>query len=365
MENVTPLYISGMAMLCSIGASVPMIAAAANAGVNRYQLSRFKDHRSQPIRLASVPQPLFDQSAWDIEESDHYSEAKDHLLKMTLHCLSQLQQQNALPNSGPLLLSGNEPELNDGALDVSLLKQNLARAGHHWIDEGNLRIFRRGRAAAIDAIRFAEDHLVIHYPDGIVIGGSDCPNSYPRLEVPDQQHRLLSLGPCDGYAPGEGAAFIALTASAENAMGHNGQVIQVRAPALGEEVGHWFSDEPYRGEGLDQAIKGALGAVADAQIDGIYSSANGERYWAKEMGVVQIRNNDRWQNSVRVVHPAEYYGDLGCATAPALIALASQELFWTENHRRYLVYSSSDAGLRGAVVLEKQSLSCLDEGDRE
>lgn len=365
MENVTPFYISGMAMLCSIGASVHMVLAATKAGINRYQLSRFKDHRGQPVRLAVVPQALFDQPDWDIEESDHYSEPKDHSLKMTLHCLAQLEQQEVLPESGPLLLAGNEPELNDNSLDTHLLKQNLSKVGHDWVEEGNIRVFRRGRAAAIEAMQFASDHLISHYPDGIVVGGSDCPSSYPRLDVPDQQRRLLSLGTCDGYAPGEGAAFVALTTRAKKALKHDGHIIRIHSPALGEEPGHWFSQEPYRGEGLDQAVKGALHSLSAPPIDRIYSSANGERYWAKELGVAQIRNNDHWQNDIPVFHPAEYYGDLGCATAPALIALASQELTWNEKHRRYLVYSSSDAGLRGAVILEKQHLNNANTGDRE
>lgn len=52
-------------------------------------------------------------------------------------------------------------------------------------------------------------------------------------------------------------------------------------------------------------------------------------------------------------HPADCYGDLGAATAIALIALAAEHLYKHKSAKKHLVYSSSDSAKRGAIVVEK------------
>jgi len=59
---------------------------------------------------------------------------------------------------------------------------------------------------------------------------------------------------------------------------------------------------------------------------------------------------------VAVRHPADGYGDLGAATAPALIALAATDLLERNEANTHLVYSLSDYGLRGAVLVNRQKV---------
>lgn len=357
MDTTPPLYLSGMAMLNAVGNCVPMVFAGINAGMNRYQLSDFADRHDQPIRLAPVPEAVFALEGWDLDEGNQHSEAQDHALKMALHALAQLQNQSAIPEQAPLLLAMSEPQLQCDCLPLAKFKSNLERAGHHWLHPELLRSLHSGRAAGIEAVGFAYDYLAELYPNGIVIGASDSPCDYQRLEVPERDDRLLTLGPNDGYAPGEGSAFIALTADPARAICEQGQVLRIHPPGLAQEPGHWFSDEPYRGEGLDQAFKAALASYQGPPIHSIYSSMNGERYWAKEYGVAITRNRGKLSENVTLHHPAEYFGDLGSATAPTLIALAAQDLLDNPSKQTHLVYSSSDSGLRGALLIEK----CLQE----
>ncbi len=119
------------------------------------------------------------------------------------------------------------------------------------------------------------------------------------------------------------------------------------------------SDEPYRGDGLDQAFKKALINHAQPNIHTIYSSMNGENHWAKEYGVAYIRNKPAFQGKVEIEHPAQCYGDVGAATAPLLIALAAEALFKDRNAHTHLVYSSSDTAKRGAIVVEKLDLATI------
>ncbi|WP_341938821.1 hypothetical protein [Marinimicrobium sp. C2-29] len=356
MDDASRLYLSGMGMINALGGSAPMVWAAAGAGINRYTLSRFVDDNGDPIRLAPVPDAVFDQPGWEIDEGDQYSEPQDHAIKMALHALAQITEQGALPAQAPLVLAMNEPELEADCLPLDKLKANLALSGHAWLNPELLRSLHSGRAAGIEAMEFAYDYLADVYPDGMVIGASDSPNNYTRLRVPEQQNRLMTLGPTDGYVPGEGAAFIVLTAEPRKAMVEDGKVLVVHPPGLAQEPGDWFSDEPYLGEGLDAAFKAVLEHYAGPPIHSIYSSMNGERYWAKEYGVAMIRSQKRLGDA-HLVHPAEYYGDLGSATAPSLMALAAFDLLNNPNADAHLVYSSSDTGLRGALILEKRDLA--------
>ena len=67
-----------------------------------------------------------------------------------------------------------------------------------------------------------------------------------------------------------------------------------------------------------------------------------------------VRSWERLGDDVQLVHPSEYYGDLGSATAPSLLALAAFDLLKNTRAQSHLVYSSSDAGLRGALIVEKR-----------
>jgi len=364
MGYSSKMYLSGMGMVNALGGSVPMVWAGAGAGMNRYTLSRFFDDSWNPIRLAPVPDAVFDNPDWEIDEGLSHSEPQDHAIKMALHALGQLVQQGVIPEEAPLVLAMNEPELKADCLPLEKFKSNLALNGHKWLQPGLLRSLHTGRAAGLEAVAFAYDYLAELYPDGVVIGASDSPNDYTRLRVPLSQDRLLTFGPNDGYAPGEGAAFIVLTTNPAKALEENGQVVAVHPPGLAHEPGHWFSDEPYRGEGLDAAFKGALADYKGPPIHSIYNSMNGERYWAKEYGVATIRSRKKVGDDHQVVHPAEHFGDLGCATAPSLIALAACDLLNNPKAESHLVYSSSDTGLRGALIVEKRDVATeLKEGE--
>src|SRR5690606_7316605 len=115
-------------------------------------------------------------------------------------------------------------------------------------------------------------------------------------------------------------------------------IIAIHEPGLSDELGHIHSDFPYKGEALDKAFKHALVNINTAKINRIYSTMNGEHYWAKEYGVAYLRNRDAFVDDVVLEHPADCYGDLGAASATALIALAANNLFTHRTETSALVY---------------------------
>src|SRR5690625_7255146 len=87
-----------------------------------------------------------------------------------------------------------------------------------------------------------------------------------------------------------------------------------------------YNDEAYRGEGLASAFKKTLDKHPTSDIHTIYSSMNGENFWAKELGVAQLRNKSAFRDPVAVRHPAHGYGHLGAPTPPPFLALTATDL---------------------------------------
>jgi 3-oxoacyl-[acyl-carrier-protein] synthase-1 len=122
--------------------------------------------------------------------------------------------------------------------------------------------------------------------------------------------------------------------------------------ATGFEPGHFGSEHPYRGEGLSATLA-ALFEVEDvhAPIRAVYSSMNGENYWAKEWGVARIRHAACFDEETTIQHPSDCFRDAGAAMGPILVGLAALTAQADNRGQPALVYCSSDAGERAALLV--------------
>jgi len=349
------LYIAGMGMITPVGVNVAMTATSVAAGINAYRVSDFYNQEDQPITMASVPDNIFDQIDADISEGDRFNSFHDRITKMAIIAIREACSQQKTEHPIPLILAMSETQLNlDG---LSLLTQDIEQNCKPWVSASLSRSIRSGRAAGIETLEFAFRYLYDSANDFLLIGGSDSYKDNNLLAPFHQAGRLLTLGSSDSFAPSEAACFLLLTRYPELALVHNGHIVALNQPGIADELGHLYSEAPYRGEGLDQAFKKALINHSEQSIHSIYSSMNGEHHWAKEYGVAFLRNRKMFKDPVRLEHPADRYGDLGSATATTLIALAAEHLFKNPKAQAHLVYCSSDTAKRGAVVVEKISVS--------
>ena len=345
------LYIAGMGMITPLGPSVGTTVAAVNAGISAYQQSRYYTAKGDAITMAEVPAAIFEDFEAEIDEGESYNEQYDHMIKMAIVALEEACRNQPIEQPIPLVLAMPELDISP-AIKHSLLGRNLAKICASWISPSLIRACHSGRASGIESIEFAFKYLHDKY-DRVLVGGSDSHSDYARLTPLDEKGRLLTIGSADSFAPGEAASFLLLTRHPELAQVRNGHVIALHHPGIAGEQGHLFSSEPYRGDGLDQAFKKALIRQSGQSIHSIYSSMNGENHWAKEYGVAYLRNKAAFVDPVRFEHPADCYGDLGAATATALIILAAEHLHKNKKVCKHLVYSSSDTAMRGAIVVEK------------
>ena len=186
--------------------------------------------------------------------------------------------------------------------------------------------------------------------DFALVGGVEtyC-GSHERLNQLDWEGRLHSQHSMDGFVPGEATGFLLLASEkAVNAFRPK-CYLTLSEPGESEESGHLYSSDVYIGEALANAVADAFSMLGQNTIDTIYSTMNGESYWAKEFGVASARQNAKLSEGVKHQHPADCYGDIGAASASVLLGFVCEDTS-TVNAT---VWCSSDMTHRAAIYVEK------------
>jgi 3-oxoacyl-[acyl-carrier-protein] synthase-1 len=186
----------------------------------------------------------------------------------------------------------------------------------------------------------------------MIAGGIDSYQDLFVLTQLDREQRVKSRANLDGFIPGEGAAFLLLTTEAAAAARHLPIIGRVTPMTSGFEVGHLYSTEPYKGDGLAVTFQQLVSrGVVEAPIAQVYSSMTGESHWAKEWGVAHLRSKAAMRPDLEVHHPADCCGDTGAACGPLMVGLAATGIRNRYQRGPTLVYGSSDRGARAAVVV--------------
>jgi 3-oxoacyl-[acyl-carrier-protein] synthase-1 len=351
MEPVA--YLAGIGMITPVGENFPMTAAAVRACISRYAVSDYFSEDEHPVTMSLIPDALFDAMDIEIDEGDYYSAQFDRVIKMAIKALKEALTPLDIKSPIPLVLAFPEPMPEYQNTYPESLKLNLLAQKDLPFKKDLLYSFYTGRSGGIEAIAMALRYMQDLGHEYVVVGASDSYVQCPRLIELKERQRLLCPTNSDGFAPGEAASFLVLTRNRAKAMVSNRKVIGLYGPGIAQEQGHIYSEEPYRGEGLDQAINQAMRQSGQSQFNVIYSSMNGERYWAKEFGVAMIRSLKGQGDELKIEHPADCYGDIGTATGPILMGLAAEALWKNDKHNSSIVYSASDGPGRAAVVLRK------------
>ena len=352
MSGKPKLYIAGMGMITPVGANTEMTAAAVRAGISAYRISDFVDNKNTHVKMALVPNIIFDTFEANLDEGNRFNERHDRIIKMAILAIREACAKRKINQPVPLLFA--MPEEQDEDIDEFCpLFESLENNCEPWVSVKLCRSFYSGRAAGIEAIAYAFRYLLESEHDYILIGGSDSYKDYYRLATLFDDNRVMVVDGSDGFVPGEAASFLLLTRQPDLAMERNGEIISINPPGIASETGHLASEEPYRGEGLDQAFKKALSTKISNKISFVYSSMNGEHHWAKEFGVASTRNRVAFDAGFEIRHPADIFGDTGAATSTTLLCLAADNLFSNSDAISTLVYSSSDKEKRAALTIEK------------
>jgi 3-oxoacyl-[acyl-carrier-protein] synthase-1 len=190
-----------------------------------------------------------------------------------------------------------------------------------------------------------------------LVGGVESYQDIDTLHWLEAQDRLKLKEQPNGFIPGEGAGFV-LLCSRERAQSMGlACAAEIVSTGRGAEQRLCFTGMPNLGEGLTQALQVAFSSehCPLQQLRAVYSDLNGESWRADEWGYTFVRTGERHASPINMRHPASNWGDIGAASGPALIALASVELNHNlEPHDMVLVWASSDLHpSRSACILRR------------
>lgn len=335
-------YIVGLGARTAIGDSAPMSAASAWAGINYFhQHPSWVDRHGEPMVLAAasyVPATLLGSERYVALGGPALDEALLPLRPLPL-ARRPLTLWLGLPASDP----GTPVEL------VEVLRRRLKPTG----GELRLEAIPQGHASGVVALTRALRQLEAG-EELCLVGGIDTYLQPQRLEELDWQGLLKSPANPWGFIPGEAACICALASS--RAVREHG------LKPLARIVGAATQLEPYRdasgppctGQGLTLAMKEALRAVPlGDRIHNIFGDLNGERSRTDEYGFTAVRLAERFVSPSAVHTPADCWGDIGAASAPALLSLATR--WGLQGHDQgplTLIWTSSTDGTRGAIVMD-------------
>lgn len=347
------IVIANAGLVTPVGLSLKETAASARARVARLREIEWRDRRFEPFVVGTVPDDgLPDLAAPLAEQPLQTREAR--MLRLAHVALEEALAPMVETRQRVPLLLGLPEHHTTQPLDPKRFLARLDQQCPGRIDVAASVAAPRGRAAGLMALRQAQRWLAEGTHRHVLVGGVDSLVDLYVLGTLDLAQRVRGETISDGFTPSEGAAFLLLTTAEGARADRLSTLAQVLGAATGQEPGHLYADEPYRGEGLAGALAQLFDHAPPSQpVATVYCSFNGERFWAREFGVARIRQAVAFEPEATMEHPAEVFGDLGAAHGPALLALAAHAV--REGYRRApcLVYASSDHADRAVALLAR------------
>ena len=337
-----------MEMVTPIGIDAIQTAASVGAGISAYQASSSYNKRFNPMTMALVPDealPPLEKELGELELG--LTSRQQRMLRLATLPIQYLSESCPLSQPVPLLLAG--PEKFPGRRSIvsdKFLKQ-LQVQTQQVFDLDNSYVFPHGRSGGFYVIEAAMLMLEQGICQHVMVGAVDSYLDLQLLGTLDADERILAEGVMDGFAPGEGAAFLILTLANENSQ------IKLLPPGVANEAGHRYSKEPYKGDGLAAAVTDALAPLAGQKVATVLAGFNGENFNAKEWGVSYIRNSQSIDPEFDIVHPADCLGDAGAALGLILAQLGIIGLQQDTYQGPILAWCSSELAQRTAMCITK------------
>lgn len=329
-----------------VGSTAESSAAAVRAGISRIVLHPFMADRENE-NVCGALDSSFDPGIIGSERLAWLACAalRDLLSKL----LPALKEQTritvlvAFPEPRP----GIDETVVQQVLDA--LRQSTQGSGH-WFD---VRAHGRGHAGGLQALCEASQTIREGRDSLCIAGGVDSYFDFDTIDWLQDGLQLNNAESRGGFAPGEGAGFVALASERTQAKLRLASLGTVKAWGIAQETKLIKSDAINLGEGLAQAVQKAVSGLqlpADA-ADAVYCDINGERYRSEEWGLALLKTPQAVRGDCFA--PVDSWGDVGAASGPLLCNLAAQA--WARAYAkgpRALIWTSSEGGMRVAALLE-------------
>ena len=338
------VYVVGVGAQTPVGRKALIAAAAVRCGISAYA--------EHPFMIDRFGEPMIVARADWLDET---LPATDRITQLGMDAAAEaVSVLEGIPSSVSLqvflaLSTDNLPEernRNEVAQRfVASLNEKGVETQHKIIADGN--------AAGAEALSLAYQ-LIQHNPDAIcLVGGMDSHLEPERLETIDYSNRLHSVNNTWGFTPGEAAGFNLLASGRVAHRLRLDPLAEVRAVTTASEEKLSGTKTVCIGEGLSSAFRGTL--AKDELVSHSYCDLTGETYRANEFGFAICRTSQFFQNAGSFTAPAECWGDVGAASAPLQVALATSA--WARGYAKgpvSLCWTSSAHGPRRGAIRLKQ-----------
>jgi len=345
--------IVGLGAQTAIGLNMPANVAAVRAGLNSFQLSDYllSYKNGQPLKLSQLETFPRATAPFDRMKNMAVAAAREALTPWLQSRRSGRPSELAVFVSVPSGRPGIETPVirrlvreivAELPFETAPPPYGIAATGH----EGGLAAL----GYAVNLIRAGEIGTAL-------LGGVDCYHDPGTLHWLEGQNRILTEDQGIGFVPGEGAGFVLLCSPAEARRMNSRIFSEVLATGRGLEERLWFTTKPCIGQGLTQAFHAAFRDQHwhEQKVRFTYCDLNGESWRADEWSYAYVRTGAHHASPLDLHHPAANWGDVGAASGPLLLALASFELGrYCEPRDVALVWAASDMRpYRSACVLRR------------
>lgn len=309
------LCLLGAGARTSLGIDLRSSAAAACSGIAEFSEHPFMvDLAGEPMVVARDP-----WLAAELEGGERLAELVATAVDECLSAAGLVAGGRRWPLRLWLALSEAERARTDGraARVVSAVEEVLA--GRCQL--AGVSVLEHGHVAGAVAVCAAADAARAGYDGVCLVVGADSWLDPVSLEWLDATGRLHSPVHPFGFVPGEAAAAVLL--GPPHWAGPAGVAGWIAGGALSFEP-DLAPELPRLGRALTHAAREALADrnAAMPQVGTVYADLNGMPERADELGYTIVRLAERMAPGFGTVTPVEWFGDVGAASVPLMLALA-------------------------------------------
>jgi 3-oxoacyl-[acyl-carrier-protein] synthase I len=341
------VVVVGLGARASVGASSAAVGAAYRAGVSRHRLSStLLDRAHRPLVVAR--DPLLPPGVG----------VDRRLVEMARGAATEplAVLAGARPLAVAAVLALPEPRVGVPPTAESRVVAAIGEEIDARAKPGSVEVFTAGRSGGVLGLESALAGFAAGAFEACLLCGVDSYLGPETLDALDVRGELHNEGARWGFVPGEGAAACLLT-TLELAE-------ELGLPVLAEVVAARCAveDEPAQqaavalGRALTTAVTEALETLRpEERIHRVYADLNGDRHRVDDLGFTIARIAPRLASLPCVTTPADRLGEIGAATAPMFIGLATTAArSGIAAGSVSLICTMGASRLRGAVLLRAE-----------
>ncbi len=331
--------IVGVGARTALGLTAASSAAAVRAGITRIAEHPYMvDAKGEPFMVA-------------MDSTLEGATRRDRMVGLALGALDDVLPSIPHARTMPLSIMIGLPEASE-SLSTAELSRVCQRIGSALLDrcQPQITAVAEGQAAVVVALQRAVEAITARRLECCIVGGVDSWIDPDLLEGLDARGR--SLGNRWGFAPGEGAAMLAVCSATFARQARLRPLAWIASVVTTHEPNRMHTETICVGEALGLALREAAGQ-AGTRVTKQFCDIDGDRYREHEFSFAILRvPATAFVDAVDYVAPATNWGNTGAATGGLLTILPIM------HHQRGhssgawpMVWCGSENGRRGALVL--------------